>query len=956
MSCANFQELLAGQGAATATDFTPANIDFPYDSDDDLRLDIYNYQDQVWVNVPLATGATINVGGAGDVFYAWETYLTNGQTGVRTILATAGTTPALPSSATASHPLAPANNVFPVESGSGVNVRLYRQTAINAGELPAYFYPGASIRAQDLNDNFEALRKVVEEGACSTNNVNDAAPQLDQRYWNKITDTNGGDTAISTDNWPDNDTTVATTAAIDNRIDTKITEGTVGVGGKGITISGKKVINDIDTAAGLKYSNNTDSAQIQVNLGTNLTFDAGTGAINAGDTSNWQLNTSDLSPKDPDGSTKNVAIGGTNSNAPIYLGSNGIASILKGAFGSTSAPETTAVAIVSSSDAANLGECTLSLQNTTAGGRALNVYDKDWDFADDPLREPNACIFEDGKANFASNTTVGGTLDVTGAATAAKPADHDSSTQLVTTSWVEMKNLQDVEDAIAPVDGQVLVYNGGDSEWEAGEQVPNALRFKGTCRYYSRPYEGRWDGTNTNWVNDVDHEDIPGSPNGPWVGTEVQVGDFWLCTEPNKEVGATALTNAAQAANIITWDKLTDQQRTDSGLSKEEFDADALVSDDNNRRGWTEIDGTGQGQTPVLSNDTITMEYGDMVVAGRVFLIGGQKYRNYFRIGSVGGDGFAFWRRSQDGSDNIIHPENLQDNVAVGGKSVATANHFLRDDTDALFCLKGGNVGIQKSNPSAPLHVASSDENIIRLQNTTAFNDVAGTDPVSDILYHGQKNGIVGHLARIRVRQDGTWSSVNAHHKPTALEFMTQDSTSTDQSLTPRLTIDTAGNVGINISTPASLLTIKGGSTGRGGVLTNNQIRIQSGTSVAYAGSISFGKKPDTDVYYALAIDALTNNVASDILLAPSGGNVSIGTDDPKAKLDIAQNSGTNPGDPGHLMFSATPSNKAMWQFRSSSSNTHLFLDRTWSDVWATAVAINRSNGNVGIGTDKFRI
>ena len=267
-----------------------------------------------------------------------------------------------------------------------------------------------------------------------------------------------------------------------------------------------------------------------------------------------------------------------------------------------------------------------------------------------------------------------------------------------------MKNLQDVEDAIAPVDGQVLVYNGGDSEWEAGEQVPNALRFKGTCRYYSRPYEGRWDGTKTNWVNDVAHEDIPGSPNGPWVGTEVQVGDFWLCTEPNKGVGATALTNAAQAANIVTWDNLTDQQRTDSGLSKEEFDANALVSDDNNRRGWTEIDGTGQGQSPEKSNDTITMEYGDMVVAaGRVFKIGDKKYRNYFRIGSVGGDGFAFWRRSQDGSDNLLHPENLTDTVAVGGKEKSTANHLLRGDTNALFCLQGGNVGIGTTDPKAKL-------------------------------------------------------------------------------------------------------------------------------------------------------------------------------------------------------------------------------------------------------------
>ena len=227
MSCANFQELLAGQGAATATDFTPANIDFPYDSDDELRLDIYNYEDQQWVNVPLATGATIDVGGAGDVFYAWETYQTNGQTGVRTILATAGTTPALPAGGTASHPLAPANNNYPVQGGTGVNVRLYRQTSIEAGEMPAYFYPGASIRAQDLNDNFEALRKVVEESSCATNNINDGIPQLDARYWNVIDNDDGGNTQYSTSTsaWPGDNDHVASTAETDVQYGTLVQEG-----------------------------------------------------------------------------------------------------------------------------------------------------------------------------------------------------------------------------------------------------------------------------------------------------------------------------------------------------------------------------------------------------------------------------------------------------------------------------------------------------------------------------------------------------------------------------------------------------------------------------------------------------------------------------------------------------------------------------------------------------------
>ena len=89
MTCANFQELEAGLGAANQLTFSP--IDFPFSKDEDLRLDIFNYQDQAWVNVPIDTGATINVGGAGDVFYSWEVFDDNGQRAVRTVLATATT-------------------------------------------------------------------------------------------------------------------------------------------------------------------------------------------------------------------------------------------------------------------------------------------------------------------------------------------------------------------------------------------------------------------------------------------------------------------------------------------------------------------------------------------------------------------------------------------------------------------------------------------------------------------------------------------------------------------------------------------------------------------------------------------------------------------------------------------------------------------------------------------------
>ena len=128
----------------------------------------------------------------------------------------------------------------------GVNVRLYRQTSIEVGEMPAYFYPGASIRAQDLNDNFEVLRKVVEESSCGTNNVTDAAGLLDQRYWNKLDDTvESGDVWVSDDNY------IATTARGDERW-LNATGGDI-IGGPGITTteaSGQVTISADLEAAG----------------------------------------------------------------------------------------------------------------------------------------------------------------------------------------------------------------------------------------------------------------------------------------------------------------------------------------------------------------------------------------------------------------------------------------------------------------------------------------------------------------------------------------------------------------------------------------------------------------------------------------------------------------------------------------------------------------------------------
>ena len=68
------------------------------------------------------------------------------------------------------------------DAPAGNNIRIYRDTGVD--ELEATFYPGSSIRAQDLNDNFEQLRMSLEEGQCYFSEGQQS--ELDNRYWSKI--------------------------------------------------------------------------------------------------------------------------------------------------------------------------------------------------------------------------------------------------------------------------------------------------------------------------------------------------------------------------------------------------------------------------------------------------------------------------------------------------------------------------------------------------------------------------------------------------------------------------------------------------------------------------------------------------------------------------------------------------------------------------------------------------
>ena len=94
---------------------------------------------------------------------------------------------------------------FSSAPGNGVAIRIYRDTAFTTPK--ATFYPGSAIRANDLNDN--TLQNLY---------VNQESNEKVTKAW-----LTGDPTVISTESWhTSDDTKVATTKAIEGRIDSKI--------------------------------------------------------------------------------------------------------------------------------------------------------------------------------------------------------------------------------------------------------------------------------------------------------------------------------------------------------------------------------------------------------------------------------------------------------------------------------------------------------------------------------------------------------------------------------------------------------------------------------------------------------------------------------------------------------------------------------------------------------------
>ena len=227
MSCSDVQTIQAGNGSKTQFSF-----DFPYIFKSEIHVYFWNATTKEY-DEKLTTDST----------YPWRITDAN-----PTIVEFTSTAP--PSPATPVNPGEPTVD----------NVKIRRITKVD--DIRALFNPGSAIRSDDLNKNFEQLRYAIQESNCQ-GIPDDVDQYLKDYYWDRY-----DNTLYDGDTWVSDDTKIASTEAIDDRVDSKIdtalTTDIAGSDGVSITDDGDGTITIGLTDDSVDFDKIKDSDQIKL--------------------------------------------------------------------------------------------------------------------------------------------------------------------------------------------------------------------------------------------------------------------------------------------------------------------------------------------------------------------------------------------------------------------------------------------------------------------------------------------------------------------------------------------------------------------------------------------------------------------------------------------------------------------------------------------------------------------
>jgi hypothetical protein len=290
---------------------------------------------------------------------------------------------------------------------------------------------------------------------------------------------------------------------------------------------------------------------------------------------------------------------------------------------------------------------------------------------------------------------------------------------------------------------------------------------------------------------------------------------------------------------------------------------------------------------------------------------------------------------STETDDQTLDEVLAQGNSSELGIDVgAITGSALTIDTNTLFVDSTNNrVGIGTTSPSDKLEVYANGADV-----ALRIHEDAGT-----------------HQARLHLRRGGSdWEIINDNN-------LTIESEGSE-----KMRITTTGNVGIGTTSPSAVLHVEDTSLGYNQAVFKVVGSASAVVQIDGQGTVWSPKLNLTDTNQGIARkgggqsriwasssidieDKLTNHL---VRFDTVNLRVGIGTTSPTNKLDIRQSSSSGSDVIGTGAITIGSDNP-YWTFRGTATSLQdLAFDRSYGGTWYESMRIQRSSGNVGIGTN----